>query len=256
METVYLHDSTFEGQLTAVAKAVKSTHLVKSICFEEGYTPGLFETVVLVETENAQALRLFEYLQNLKSGAAQLAMSGFLSEEPDVGMHLYQLVLECLDKGAVATRFYANDSIRHLQQLSQKVKYEAHRYNGLIRFRILDDGLLYAPFEPDCNVIGYCADHFVKRLRNLKWILHDVQRDIALYWDGEKLQDADINKDFTQEVRLYGEIPENRRNADELYYQNLWKSFHTVIANPARRNPGLQRQYMPARYWKYLVEMS
>lgn len=256
MVTVYLYDGSFEGLLCGVAQAVKSKQMIKGIYSDKKYSPELFDNVVRLDTDTQQALRLFTYLKSLRNEAVQFAMDAFLSEEQGVGIHLYWMVRECLNKGSEATRFYTHDSIRYLEQLSRKVKHEAHRFTGLIRFRVLADGLLYAPFEPDCNVIGHCADHFVRRLRNRRWLLHDVRRDYALYWDGESLQPADMGEKFTQEVRLHGEIPAAERSQEEEYYQNLWQSFHKTIANTGRINEGLQRQFMPRRYWKYLVEME
>ncbi len=253
---VYLHDGSFEGLLNAVATAIKSSHDVQGIYTEKSYSPRIFDTLISLSTDKQQALRLFEYLKKLGGSAATFTLNGFLSEDRDVGIHLYRMVQECLVHGAQATQIYTIDSIRYLDKLSKKVGFEAHRFNGLIRFRILEDRLLYAPFEPDCNIIGYCAQHFRQRLKNQHWILHDIGREHALYWDGDTLQSIDIDTNFTRHVRDHGEIPDKEFSLDEQHYQELWKTFHTAIANPDRDNPGLQRQLMPKRYWKYLVEMG
>lgn len=253
--TIYLHDGSFEGLLHAVAIAVKSQKDIKGIYGGQSFSPQLFDTLIHLQTDHQQASRLFEYLKKLNGNAARFAINGFLSGDHEVGIHLYRMVRECLVRGAKATQLYTHDSIRYLDKVSQKVSFEAHRFTGLIRFRILEDGLQYAPFEPDCNIIGHCALHFRQRLHNTRWILHDIRRDHALYWDGDSLQAIDIDEDFTAHVRQYGEVPETRLNEDELHYQELWKSFHTAIANPDRKNLDLQRQFMPRRYWKYLVEM-
>jgi probable DNA metabolism protein len=39
-------------------------------------------------------------------------------------------------------------------------------------------------------------------------------------------------------------------------WEDLWRTYHRAINNPCRKNPGLQRQFMPLRYWKYLSEME
>lgn len=252
---VYLHDGSFEGLLHAVSAAVKSQQKIHGIYAEQYYSPQIFDSLVQIQTDNQQALRLFEYLKNLKGAAARFAVNGFLSDDRKVGFHLYQMVRECLVHGAKATRLYTHDSIRYLDNLSHKVNVEAHRFTGLIRFRILEDGLQYAPFAPDCMVIGHCALHFKQRLKNRRWILHDIRRNHAMYWDGNVLQSIDIDDDFTNHVRQHGEIPESRLSVEERHYQQLWKVFHTAIANRDRNNLDLQRQFMPRRYWKYLVEM-
>jgi probable DNA metabolism protein len=252
---IYLHDGSFEGLLHAVSAAVKSKKDVQAIYAEKEFSPRIFDTLITIKTDSQQALRLFEYLKKLKGTVSRLAVNGFLSEDPEVGIHLYRMVGQCLVHGSNATHLYTHDSIRYLDKLSQKVSSEAHRFTGLLRFRILEDGLQYAPFEPDCNVIGYCANHFKKRLKNQRWILHDIRRNHALYWDRVTLQSIEIDESFTCHVRQYGEIPESRLSEAERCYQELWKSFHSAIANTDRKNLGLQRQFLPQRYWKYLVEM-
>lgn len=248
------HDGTFEGLLTAVACAVKSQKTIHGIYNQHQHNPNLFDTVVQVTTDSEQAVRLFDYLQGLKGKAGRYAIDGYLSEEPDVGMHLYQMVRECLLFGGKATQRFTSEPIRYLHAVSHRVHLEAHRYTGLLRFRILEDGLQYAPFEANHMIIGYLAEHFKKRFRSRRWILHDVRRDFALYWDGTAVQAVHIDEAFTGHVRQHGEVPQDQLHEDERYYQDLWQRFHGAIAIANRKNLRLQGQFMPKRYWKYLVE--
>jgi probable DNA metabolism protein len=41
---------------------------------------------------------------------------------------------------------------------------------------------------------------------------------------------------------------------DEARWRPLWQAYFAAIAVRTRLNPRLQRQYMPRRYWHYLVE--
>lgn len=252
---IYLYDGSFEGLLTAVARAVKSQTEISGIYSVNHYTPKLFDEPVHIPADSEQAQRLFDYLQQLKGQAARLTMDGFLSEDLNVGIHLYRMVLTCLQHGSKATQVYTNDSIRYLDTLSRKVSFEAHRLTGLIRFRILENELQYAPFEPDHLVIGHLARHFQHRLSGRKWILHDIRRNIGLYWDCKDIQSIAIDRDFTTHVQQYGDIPDTLKTDEEQHYQHLWKSFHHTITIADKTNPALQRQFMPKRYWKYLVEM-
>lgn len=252
---IYLHDGSLEGLLTAVARAVKSAGAVGGIYAEREYSPGLFDRLVPVTTDRELAYRLFRYLRNLGGSAARFAVNGFLSEDREVGLHLYHMIRECLARGGRATELYSHDSIRYLEQISRRVNLEAHRLIGLIRFRVLAEDILYGPFEPDCNVIGYCARHFLDRLRHERWLLHDIRRDLAFFWDREELKTIEIDPAFTSHLHRHGEVPDDHLTTDERCYQELWKSFHTVIANKDRENRRLQNQLMPRRYWKYLIEV-
>jgi len=251
---IYLHDGTFEGLLTAVALAVKSGRPVRGIRAAGNASPGLFDSPVAVLTDPDQAARLFSYLDGVSARAARLCLEAYLSEEEDIGLHLVRLVRLCLAHGGRATVLYSDDSILRLSRLSRRVNGEAHRLCGLIRFRLLHEQLQYAPFESDCNVIGFLAGHFRGRLANRRWILHDLGRDLALYWDGQELRHIEVDPEFSERVRRDGEVPQGHLDGEELGFQQLWRTFHTAIANPHRENRRLQRRLMPRRYWKYLTE--
>ena len=240
--------------LTAVAMAVKAPQPVRSVCPVAGFVPTLFHAATTIKSNREQAGRLFSYLQGLSSEAARLAINGFLSEDRSVGSHLLEFVRLSLVVSSEALDFYSNDSVRALHLLSRKVDFEAHRLHGLLRFRILADGLQYAPFSADHNVIGYCADHFRRRLASRQWILHDLGRNLALYWNTEELQTVEVEEDITTHVARFGELPKERLTEEEHYYQQLWRIFHKTTANPDRENKVLQSKFIPRRYWRYLVE--
>ena len=252
--SVILHDGTFDGLLHGVAAAIKSKKKVLGIYAATDYQAQLFVSEVHIKTDRQQAEKLLTYLHTRGGKAAKYALDGFLSEDKAVGTHLFLMVREILDKGGLFSQCYTHDSVRYLAQLSEKVLKEAHRFTGLIRFRVLDEGVQYGPFEPDFNVIGYCARHFQQRLSNTKWILHDLHRDLAVFWDCRSLREIQIDQKLIDCLKQSGEIPANMLNSSEVYYQKLWKLFHHSIANQKRKNEQLQRQHMPARYWRYLVE--
>ncbi|MDR1181486.1 MAG: DUF4130 domain-containing protein, partial [Bacteroidales bacterium] len=41
---------------------------------------------------------------------------------------------------------------------------------------------------------------------------------------------------------------------EECYFQATWKQYLQSISIKERKNPNLQRQHMPKRFWKYLTE--
>ena len=62
------------------------------------------------------------------------------------------------------------------------------------------------------------------------------------------------------------DVPDNGHNVKIAYYfsitgavvsvEDLWRLYHRSINNESRNNPGLQRQFMPSRYRKYLNEFE
>ena len=139
----------------------------------------------------------------------------------------------------------ADAAVQPVHRAARRVRSEAHRLKGLLRFRETKDGLLYAPVEPDHNVLPLIAPHFAERLGAEAWLIHDVKRGIgALHREGEwLLADLEIT-----------EAP--RYSSEEAGWQDLWRCFFNHISIAERRSEGRQKSFMPMKYWKYLVEME
>ena len=43
---------------------------------------------------------------------------------------------------------------------------------------------------------------------------------------------------------------------DELDIQNLWKEFYKTIGIAKRKNDRCRMNFMPKKYWKYIIEVS
>ncbi len=251
---IYLYDGSFEGLLTAVATAIKSKQQVLCIVDNPHYQPHLFCQTVAVVTSRNQAERLMRYLHSLQPTIAETIICAWLSEQHDTGLHLYHFVRHCLRVGSRAIDDYSDNATRYLLTLSRKTKKEVHRYQGLLRFYRMDNQLLYAPFSPKYNIITLCTPHFRRRIKNEQWIIHDLQRDLALLWDGKQLTEIEIDPDFSNHVKRHGQPPQRQLAAGEKEYQRLWQTFHHAISNAQRQNRALQKKYIPQRYWRYLVE--
>ena len=49
---------------------------------------------------------------------------------------------------------------------------------------------------------------------------------------------------------------DNTFNSNELLYQDLWKKFYKTIGIISRKNDRCRMNFMPKRYWKYMIEME
>jgi probable DNA metabolism protein len=140
----------------------------------------------------------------------------------------------------------ADDRVLKVHNASRKVLAERHRMLGLLRFADIGQNTYFAPMEPVYNIAAILAPHFAERLSGQNWIIYDVRRKLAAVYDREKwciTEDAFLNQ--------YVDV-----SAKEADYRELWKQYFNNIAIKSRVNPKLQKQFMPMRYWKYLVEKS
>lgn len=51
-----------------------------------------------------------------------------------------------------------------------------------------------------------------------------------------------------------GRLSEAMRDEDEMWYQEMWRTYFKAICIKERLNPRKHRKDMPVRYWKYLTE--
>ncbi|WP_333638375.1 TIGR03915 family putative DNA repair protein [Tissierella praeacuta] len=137
----------------------------------------------------------------------------------------------------------SNDIVLKINSIYDKVGKEKHRMLGLARFKQLENGILYSSIEPDYNIVGLLAPHFKSRMMNENWVIHDVKRGIAVFYNKEEwvIKDMEINSSLIVKE-------------DEEQYQELWKAYFKSIAIQNKINPSLQKRCMPVRYWKHLVE--
>jgi probable DNA metabolism protein len=126
-----------------------------------------------------------------------------------------------------------------------KVQIEIHRLMGLLRFSENKDGEYIARCEPDHFVLPCLKDFFTARFGDTPWAIIDEKRGLVLR---QKLQEQ-------AKINFFEMFAENCAANTRDEWEELWKHYHKTINNEDRKNPSLQRQFMPKRYWKHLPEM-
>lgn len=100
---------------------------------------------------------------------------------------------------------------------------------------------------PENNVIFFISKHFKARLRNELWIIDDTKRNLMSIYNGKDFTIVS-SKDF---ALLEKELSETEEDIEE-----LWKNFYKTIAIKERTNSRCRMNFMPKKYWKYIIEMS
>jgi hypothetical protein len=240
---IYITDGSFEGILTSVFEAFRNREepedIKPGVDVQLSFLSGIREIV----TDPEKSERVWRGVQTkISQRALEDLYRAYLSGHPKVGLYIYRYIKIGLKLGDRVENYLQHPDVRAIHDLSQKVANEAHRFLGLLRFRKLKNGIYYACYEPDNNITMLLTDHFAKRLSDQPWIIHDRKRDIFALYNGEEVV-------FTS--GLPGPV---RPASEEEFYEELWKRYFESIAIESRRNPRLQKSYMPRRYWKYLPE--
>lgn len=148
-------------------------------------------------------------------------------------------VLECLGEPCVSRTF----------RLSRCMGNEAHHLLGFLRFRELENGILFAQITPKNHVLEFLGEHFSDRLPEENFMIYDATRgQAALHAKGKGF--------FITDIQGLEEGQLSRISREEAEWQRLWKGFFDSIAIEARKNPKLQAQNLPKRFWQNMVEFE
>ena len=124
-----------------------------------------------------------------------------------------------------------------------KVQHEIHRLTGFLRFSEENGGVYTARCSPDYYVLPAFAEHFTLRFGETPWAIIDEKRRLCLC------------REPGGEARL---VPVSAVSTagEKDPWEDLWRLYHRSINNESRNNPHLQRQFMPERYHKNLIELQ
>ncbi len=134
-------------------------------------------------------------------------------------------------------------------ELSRAVSREARHHYEFLRFRELDNGVLFARCTPKHRITTLVAEHFSDRFSMEHFIiLNATHHEAAVHMAGKEYFLCDSAGLDEEQLQLYSET--------ERMYEGLWKQYFESMTIEERRNPALQRQLFPKRYWKDSVELQ
>lgn len=242
----YVYDGSFEGMLTCIYEAYYSTDNPDGIYSSYQYQGDLFHEPKFVVTDLDKSHKVgLAIIQKLSEEFFHKVVNAFFSEDYEVASHIYKLVRYAFKNGPEVIMHVTHDWVAPVVDLANAVGRETHLFVGLVRFMKLKGGIYYCQFGPTYNQVPLLAEHFSNRLSDQIWVIHDVNRNLAVFYDKKEWY---VNE-------FYG-MKDYELDDEELLYQSLWKTFHKHIAINERINPNLQRSFMPKKYWKYLLEMN
>ncbi|MBA1335680.1 MAG: Domain often clustered or fused with uracil-DNA glycosylase [Firmicutes bacterium] len=240
----YFYDGSFDGLLTAIYQAYYRGETPSRIVAAGDFQESLLAEKVYIRTETEQSQRVYVSIQTkISRQALRNVFYVYLSELPDAGTWIYEYLRLGWKIGKEFDRMLSDGRVLRVHKISQRVNGERHRMMGLIRFRCLEGNIYYAPISPQYNIVGLVIPHFLDRFPGQNWIIHDVNRKIGVFYNGETWSLGDM--DLENEIEL--------SNGEKLY-QSLWKEYFKSIAIKDRVNPKLQKRNLPVRYWRFLIE--
>jgi probable DNA metabolism protein len=245
----YRYDGSFEGYLCAVcrclADGIESAEFLRD---DPSAEPGLFQEPTLdVETDRdcADGFRQ-RFAATVSTEAFTTLRYAFHSGHGGIERMLWEYVRLALNAGRRLSSMPADKRVNSVDRLARRVAGEAHKYKGFIRFREVEEGFLYARIEPEADIIRFLAPHFVQRVGDRPWMIHDLRRSLAALYD---LRTWRLLRDIT--------LSDSPRFTDaEHECSDLWRRYFQRLAIEPRHNPKLQQKHVPLRRRKHMLEFD
>ncbi len=244
MNKVYIYDDDFLSLLSLIYFLLKN-NIVPDNIKNTNYYPTLIEEVINLKIEEKENIIKYIIL-NMGNYVFKIMSCIFLSNEENKELILFYFFLNALKYRTKV--IYRRDlkCVRKSLEITKYVLHESHKLKGFIRFKELKSKVLYAEISPVNNVLLFLAMHFQKRLKKEYWIIKDVGRKLLVIYDKKTFYIISEN-DFSFSIEY---------SDQEEKIESLWKNFYQVIGIKERKNETCRRNFMPKRYWKYIIEVS
>lgn len=164
---------------------------------------------------------------------------------------IYQTIVMALalPEGAKVLEYLSEPCISCILELCRQTANEGHHLLEFLRFSELKSGILFAQIHAKNDVLPILATHFTDRLPLENFIIYDASHQMAAVHKSSKdyliVDASSLNLDLTKEY-----------SSEEDGFRKLWCTFFDSIAIEARKNPKLQSQNIPKRFWNDTVELK
>ena len=164
---------------------------------------------------------------------------------------IYQTIVMALalPEGAKVLEYLSEPCISCIFELCRQTANEGHHLLEFLRFSELKSGILFAQIHAKNDVLPILATHFTDRLPLENFIIYDASHQMAAVHKSSKdyliVDASSLNLDLIKEY-----------SSEEEGFRKLWCTFFDSIAIEARKNPKLQSQNIPKRFWDDTVELK
>lgn len=240
---IYLYNGSFLNLLSLVdyliKKKIKPANIKTTL-----YSPTLFDNLINLDIPDDKNV-INDYIKKTSAHCFRDLYYVYLSNDESKELIIYYFYHNSLKYGKEVIYHRNLKCVDRLLKICKYVGGEAHKYKGFIRFNELKNGGLYAEIEPVNNIIELVSWHFTKRLKNEYWIIKDKKRNLLSIYDKKTLKIV-LGDNFI--------LNDLKDTSDE--FADLWKVFYKTIGITERKNDRCRMNFMPKRYWKYMIEME
>ena len=236
----YIYDGSFDGLLSVIYTAVYSRITPCGIGVEKNLQFSFETRYVEVATDKNRSKKVYDaILKKIGTFGIRRLYYVFLSRDPQKDLLIYKYMMLGFKNGEITNSALADDTVAATFKIAENVSRETEKFRQFTRFNVMSWGVQYAKIAPSNNILPVLMPFFIKRLRIIPFVLHDVTHNLCGVYDTKEwhLSSSDGLK-----------APEKSTREEDI--EKLWKTFFDSIAIKERMNTKLQKQNMPSRYFK------
>jgi probable DNA metabolism protein len=249
---VFRYDKTLEGLLTVVFDAYNRRSFPEVLIGTGEQLPLFAGEVHEVVSDSEKAGRVWMALERkVSKSMCDMLMHVWLSDLSGMDAVMYRYMCKIFDRGISVVTDIGDVDVLRMRQVSFKVGRERLHVIQFARFQKAADGVYFAPVSPVYNVLPLTVSHFCDRFADQMWLVYDIKRKYGYFYNLQTAAEVVLEND---ELLSGGKLSEAIMADDEKLFQSMWKDYIRALSIKERLNPRLQRQNMPARFWKYMPE--
>ncbi len=244
MNNIYIYEGDFISLLNTI------TYLIKNKKKPDNIKNDLYAQTLLDNIFNLSIPKNEKIIEEVRNHFGKYVLRImyciFLSEAENkelIIFYLFKNALKYQDK----VLYYRNlKCVSEGMKIANYVIHESHKMKGFLRFKELENKVLYAEMAPTNNILFLVSKHFQNRLKNEYWMIKDVNRKLISIYDKK-------NFFIVLEEELKDTMEEESES--EKMVENLWINFYKTIGIKERKNDRCRMNFMPKKYWKYITEV-
>ena len=245
MNNVYIYNNDFLSLLNLIETLILNKIKPNNIKNED-YTPNLFEIIVNLDLK-IKANVINTTISKIGKINFNIIANVFLSTENNKELIIYYFYLNSIKFKDKVIYMRNLKCVTSALKIYKYVKQETHKYKGFTRFKELENNILYAEIAPTNDILFHISKHFKNRINNEYWIIKDIKRNVYSIYN---------KNDFLIVKGDNFKLINNVISKNELDIEELWKDFYKIIGINERKNDRCRMNFMPKKYWKYMIEMS
>lgn len=253
-EKYLICEDSIEGIFTGIydAYALREGHEHIHIQIGEEENLRLFASYLYIRPDSVKTRKVAETIRRRLGEKTYFDICQALATaDAGKGEAVYRTIVDGITRGSgmKVMENLTNPYVEQTFRLARNASNEIHRMLEFVRFKELEQGILFSRIAPECNIVSFIMPHFADRLPIENFIIYDEKHEIYGVHPAGKEWYLVSGVEVSVENLI-------NMSGTETQYQELFTSFCNTIAIKERRNPKLQQQMLPLKFREYMTEFN